>query len=137
MLSRRRVGLYLSCSHPEPSATILEKTRISRPQRKPGGLAGRAEYPGSQRAPPGPARAPCLDAGARGGAGARAGGRCALLRPKSSAPPPSCLPSSQRKGGWEREVARWLLLAVPPGTVAIFAPRRGGSSSLKPLRSVP
>ena len=37
MLSRRRVGLYLSCSHPEPSATILEKTRISRPQRKPGG----------------------------------------------------------------------------------------------------
>lgn len=130
-------GSMVSCSHPEPSATILEKTRISRPRRKPGGLAGRAEYPGRQRAPPGPARAPGLDAGARGGPRARAGGRRALLRPKSSAPPPSCLPSSQRKGGWEREVACWLLLAAPLGSVAIFAPRRGAVPLLSPYGLFP
>nr|XP_020848538.1 uncharacterized protein LOC110212793 [Phascolarctos cinereus] len=47
--SGRARGPVVSYSHPEPSATILGETRISRPRRKLGGLAGRAEYPGRQR----------------------------------------------------------------------------------------
>lgn len=50
-------GSVVLSSQPEHRATILRKTRISRPQRRPGRLAGRAEYPGRQRAPPGLARA--------------------------------------------------------------------------------
>lgn len=106
-LSEGDSGSVVSCSHPEPSATILGKTRISRPRRKPGGLAGRAEYPGRQRAPPGQARAPGRDAGTRGGAGTQAGD--AALRPASPRglrPPPPAGRRRRRRGRWEGEVAR-------------------------------
>ncbi|XP_031524817.1 uncharacterized protein LOC116275889 isoform X6 [Papio anubis] len=96
----------VSCSHPEPSATILGETRISRPRRKTGGLAGRAEYPGRQRAPPGRARAPGRDAGTWGGAKTR--GRAPRSAPPSlagSASPPACR-RRRRTGRWEEEVAR-------------------------------
>lgn len=99
-------GSVVSCSHPEPRATILGKTRISRPRRKPGGLAGRAEYPGRPRALPGQARDLGRDAGTRGGAGTRAGdaGLCPA-HPRRLRPLPACR-RRQRRGRWEGEVAR-------------------------------
>lgn len=117
-------GSVVSCSHPEPSATILGKTRISRPQRKPGGLAGRAEYPSRQRAPPGRARAPGRDAETWGGAGVRAGGRSVVPRPLLPAPPPSCLPSSPAQGLLGRGSCS-RLPGVLAGLVAILGSGRG------------
>lgn len=122
----------VSCSHPEPSTTILGKTRISRPQRKPGGLAGRAEYPSRQRASPGQARAPGQDAGTRGGAGARAGWRRALPRPPSPAPPPSCLPSSPAQGPLGRGSGS-PFLGISSGSVAILRLSSVGCSCFEPL----
>ncbi|XP_021105823.1 serine/arginine repetitive matrix protein 2-like [Heterocephalus glaber] len=80
-------GPVVSQSHPDPSATILGGTLISRPRRQTGGRAGRAEYPGRQRAPPGRARASSRDARSRGRTER-------TRRAPRSAPPPASSPPS-------------------------------------------
>lgn len=136
-LPRRRVGLYRLLQSPRAERHHLGKNADLAAAAQAGrtGWAGRVSRQAARTAWPGEGSLP-----GRRGAGRGRGARGRAPRsapPKSSAPPPSCLPSSQRKGGWEREVALWLLLAVLPGSVAIFAARRGGRSSFKPLRSVP
>lgn len=95
-------GSVVSCSHPEPRATILGKTRISRPRRKPGRLAGRAEYPGRQRACRG-RRASTQRAGRGRAAGGR---RRARPRPPRRPRPPPARRRRPRGGRWEGEVTR-------------------------------
>lgn len=138
MFQRRRVELYRLLQSPRAERHHLGKNADLAAAAQAGrtGWAGRVSRQPARTAWPGEGSRP----GRRGaGRGRDARGRA----PRSAPPhivgsaPPSCLPSSQRKGGWEREVACWLLLVAPLGSVAIFAPRRGVSSSFKPLRSVP
>ncbi|XP_055274672.1 translation initiation factor IF-2-like [Moschus berezovskii] len=129
MLPRRRVGLYRLLQSPRAERHHLGKNADLAAAAQAGrtSWAGRVSRQAARTARRGEGSRP-----GRSGAGRGQGVRGRALRsapPQSSAPPPSCLPSSQRKGGWEREVVRWLFLAVPPRPVAIFVPRRGFSSS--------
>lgn len=96
----------VSCSHPEPSATILGKNADLAAAAIAGrtGWAGRVSQQAARAARSGESSG--QDAGTWGGAGMRAGGRsvihalsCRLL------PLPACR-RRQRRGCWEGEVAR-------------------------------
>lgn len=104
MLPRRRVGLYRLLQSPRAERHHLGKNADLAAAAQAGrtGWAGRVSRQAARTAWPG--EGSCLDAGARGVAGARAGGHRALLRPnRRLRPPPACRPRSAKaagKGKW-------------------------------------
>lgn len=122
-LPRRRVGLYRLLQSPRAERHHLGKNADL------AAAASREDWLGGPSIPAGSAHRLARRGSLPGRRGAGRGrerareGTALCSAVVGSAP--SCLPSSQRKGGWEREVALWLLLAVLPGSVAIFAARRG------------